>query len=439
MRSRLRFRFTELLQMPRPSPVGHRFSAAAGLVLLLLCSGTLQAQDEPAPDAAAAPAPRMFLDCGVCDSEHVRAEIPFVNHVRDASAAQIHVLVTHQPTGGGGRLYTLAFIGAGEFSSVRHTLTYSSQATDTPAEARDGLTGMLKLGLVPYLARTPLAGRLRLSFDRSGAAVRTEAGDRWGNWAFEVYGGGNFQTESMQDSWNARYGIYANRVTEDWKVRLRPYFNHNARTIRRENQPDISISQRRHGVESYVIRSLGGHMGAGMFAEYLTHTLDNVRHSVTVTPAVEYSVFPYTEATRRQVTFAYRVGYELVDYFEETIYEKMEETLLSHALNATVQVRQRWGSISTSLTGSSYLHDSQFHRVSLNSNVSYRLGGGVSLNVGGSYQRINDQLGLPRGGASLEDILLQRRRLATSHRTTGSLGLSYAFGSIFSNVVNPRL
>jgi hypothetical protein len=104
-----------------------------------------------------------------------------------------------------------------------------------------------------------------------------------------------------------------------------------------------------------------------------------------------------------------------------------------------VQFRQPWGSISTGVTGFSYLHDSQFHRIMVNSNVSFRLGGGVSLNIGGNYQRINDQLNLPRGEASLEDVLLQRRRLATAYRGSGSIGLSYTFGSMFSNVVNPRL
>jgi hypothetical protein len=412
-------------------------------MLLLLGAATaaraqapeLEADDANWRDAA----PLVFLDCRRCDDTHVRSEITFVNYVREATSAHVHVLVTDQATGGGGRQYTLAFIGREGFSDLAHTLTYTSPQTATDAEVRDGLTSMLKLGLVPYVARTPLAPRLALSFDGAGARRVQPISDRWNNWAFEVYGGGNFNAESTQDSWNARYGFYANRVTEQWKLRVRPYFNHNARTIRRADNPDIRIDQRRHGLETYVIRSLGGQMGAGVFAEYITHTLDNLRHGVTLTPAVEYSVFPYSEATRRSITFTYRLGYELADYFEETIYEKTEEALLSHALNASVQVRQPWGSISSGLTGSSYLHDSDFHRLTFNGNVSFRLGGGVSLNVGGNYQRINDQLGLPRGSASLEDILLQRRRLATAYRGSGSIGLSYTFGSIFSNVVNPRL
>jgi hypothetical protein len=427
-------------------PWGHLRAAlqrSCASAVLLLASATAALAQTPEQEYDDAnwrdAAPLVFLDCPRCDDTHVRSEITFVNYVREASSAQVHVLVTDQATGGGGRQYTLAFIGREGYGDLAHTLTYTSLQTETPAEVRDGLTSMLKLGLVPYVARTPLAPRLALSFDGAGTRTVQPISDRWNSWTFEVYGGGNFNAESAQDSWNARYGFYANRVTEQWKLRLRPYFNHNARTIRQRDNPDIRLDQRRHGLETYVIRSLGGQMGAGLFAEYITHTLDNLRHGVTLTPAVEYSVFPYSEATRRSITFTYRLGYELADYFEETIYEKTEEALLSHALNASVQVRQPWGSISSGLTGSSYLHNFDFHQLTFNGNVSFRLGGGVSLNVGGSYQRINDQLGLPRGNASLEDILLQRRRLATAYRGSGSIGLSYTFGSIFSNVVNPRL
>jgi hypothetical protein len=385
-------------------------------------------------------APLTYIDCRRrCDDAHWRQHIDFVNHVRDPDLAEVYILITDQPTGGGGRIFTLAFIGRDRFQGYDATLTYSTGQTDTRSEERDGLTGMLKLGLVPYVARTPLAPHLDLSFNvPDGAAPRPQA-DPWQNWTFEIYGGGNLNDEATQGQWNARYGFYANRVTEDWKIRLRPYFNHNARTIRRDDRDDIRVNQRRHGFESYVIRSLGPHFGAGIFAEYITTTIDNLAHGITITPAVEYSLYPYDESSRRQITFTYRIGYEVADYIEETIYEQTEETLLNHSLNASVQLQQPWGSISSGLTGSRYFHDAENHRLTFNGNIQYRLGRGVSLNVGGSYQRINDQLSLPRGEASLEDILLQRRRLATSYRSAANIGLSYTFGSIFSNVVNPRL
>lgn len=419
-------------------------SLVLALAPALSVPGAGAAQDaEPPTDTPPAAsrddAPRVYIDCDRCDMSHVRSVITFVNHVRDPDVAQVYVMVTDQPTGRGGRVYTLSYRGRGEFVGVENTLSYSSVQTNTSAQERDGLTRMLQLGLVPYVARTPLASQIDLSYTAPAETAERPVSDPWSNWTFEVYGGGNLSTESTQSAWNARYGFYANRVTEEWKIRLRPYFNHNARTIRRDDAEDITIDQKRHGFESYVIKSLGDHWGAGVFGSYTTSTIDNVAHGLELAPAVEYSFYPYEQASTRQVTVAYRVGYQRADYIEETIYEKTEEDLVSQSLEGSVRIRQQWGSIFAGLTGSNYLHDLDHHRLTFNSNVSYRLGRGVSLNVGGTYQRINDQLALPRRDASLEDILLQRRRLATSYRGAVNMGLSYTFGSIYTNVVNPRL
>jgi hypothetical protein len=423
-----------------PTPALLRPVLLPFLLSVLLAPAPASAQENGERAASRDAAPMVYIDCNRCDFSHIRSEITFVNYVRDPGHAQIHVIITDQSTGAGSRVYTYRFLGRGAFAGVDNTLTYASHQTDTAAQERAGLVRMLKLGLVPYVARTPLASQVDLSFREPAGAPIQEEHDPWRNWTFEVYGGGNFSTESTQSAWNARYGFYANRVTEDWKVRLRPYFNHNVRTIQRgPDEDDIRIDLKRHGMESYVIKSLGPHWGGGIFAEYITATVDNLEHGFTVAPAVEYSFFPYGEAATRQITLSYRAGYEYADYAEETIYEKTEESLFMHSLEAAVRIRQPWGSIFAGLTGSNYLHDVSLHRLALNGNVSFRLGHGVSLNVGGNYQRINDQVALPRRDASLEDILLQRRRLATAYRGSGSIGLSYSFGSIFTNVVNPRL
>jgi len=47
-------------------------------------------------------------------------------------------------------------------------------------------------------------------------------------------------------------------------------------------------------------------------------------------------------------------------------------------------------------------------------------------------------LSLVKGGASREEILLKRKELATQFRYFTYFGLSYTFGSIYNNVVNPR-
>ena len=63
---------------------------------------------------------------------------------------------------------------------------------------------------------------------------------------------------------------------------------------------------------------------------------------------------------------------------------------------------------------------------------------GLNFNIDGRYERIRDQLALPKGDLSLEEILLRQKELATNYNLSLSVSLSYTFGSIYSNVVNAR-
>ena len=63
---------------------------------------------------------------------------------------------------------------------------------------------------------------------------------------------------------------------------------------------------------------------------------------------------------------------------------------------------------------------------------------GVLQNVYGNYEWIRDQLYISAAGATEEQILLRQRALATDFNYYTSFGISYRFGSIFNNVVNPR-
>lgn len=74
----------------------------------------------------------------------------------------------------------------------------------------------------------------------------------------------------------------------------------------------------------------------------------------------------------------------------------------------------------------------------MNGFVQLRLFRGFSLNVNGFYSWVRDQLFLPAGAASSEEILLRQLQLETSFNYFTSIGFSYQFGSIFNKVVNPR-
>ncbi|MGI9176151.1 MAG: hypothetical protein ACR2GR_12630, partial [Rhodothermales bacterium] len=349
--------------------------------------------------------------------------------------------ITDEPTGSDGRLYELSFLGRGRFESVEYTFQQIVDRNATDDEAREAINAAIRLGLIPYVLQTGAPSNFSLGYTGAaqGGAGQQPPDDPWQHWVFTAYVGAiELEQESNRTVFDSRWGLFADHVSEDWKLRVRPYFNYDFVKIERGGRADVTSSISRHGLESYAIRSLGPHWSAGVFGEYITYNAENLRHRYEVAPGVEYSVLPYAQATRRAITVVYQLGLAYVDYFEETIFNQTEEWLFSQKLSASVAIRQPWGEIYGGLEGSHYLHDVTKRRAEFFGMVSVRLLEGLSLRVQGEFEMIRDQLALPLGDASLEEILLQQRELATDFTLSGSIALSYTFGSRFANIVNTR-
>jgi hypothetical protein len=71
-------------------------------------------------------------------------------------------------------------------------------------------------------------------------------------------------------------------------------------------------------------------------------------------------------------------------------------------------------------------------------NADVRLFKGLSLNFFASGSRVRDQLNIRDRTGTPEEILTREIEQLTAFRYFGSVGLSYTFGSIYNNVVNPR-
>jgi len=155
-------------------------------------------------------------------------------------------------------------------------------------------------------------------------------------------------------------------------------------------------------------------------------------------PSIEYNIFPYSQSTRRQLRLLYGIGYIYNKYNDTTIYNKIEENLFGQKLEIAYQVQEKWGSVNVSLEGSNYFYDFSKNKIALEGFVNIRITKGLSLSVFGSVGRIHDQLSLIKGEVSEADILLQLRELASEYSIDGGIGLTYTFGSIYSNIVNPR-
>ena len=121
-----------------------------------------------------------------------------------------------------------------------------------------------------------------------------------------------------------------------------------------------------------------------------------------------------------------------------TLFDKLEETLWRHELSATLDQRQPWGSVQVGAEFSQYLHDRSFYRLEVEGDLSFRVTRGFEVELEGSASRIRDQISLPRRDATPEEVLLRLRELRSGYDLQFSIGLSYRFGSIFNNIVNPR-
>ncbi len=107
---------------------------------------------------------KVFVDCqSGCDMTFIRSEINLVDYLLDRQAADVHVLITDQNTGGGGDEYQLIFFGQNQFKNMRDTLHFINDANATDFEERDLLVKYLKLGIAPFIARTKMAKEVQIS------------------------------------------------------------------------------------------------------------------------------------------------------------------------------------------------------------------------------------------------------------------------------------
>ncbi len=400
--------------------------------LLLFLSLSLFSQNE---ELTRDKALRIFFDCSSCDTDYIKEKISFVNYVRDRNDAQLHILITYENTGSGGQKQSFYFIGQKEFAGQVDTLSFFLKADATNDETREKQVNILKLGLVRYVAKTPYADKLMISYKEEEKAE--EITDKWNSWFFEIHGSAFFNGEKSYKSLSAWSSFNAQRVTEELKVELGMFYNFSENTYVFDDTTIISTTNSK-SFNHLLVKSINDHWSFG-YDIYLNSSLyQNLDFSARLYPSIEYNIFPYSESNRKQIRILYGLGPKFYNYIDTTIYDKEEELLFAQKLGVALEFKEKWGSISTSIQASNYFHDFKMKHLSLYTYVNLRLFKGLSLRINAGASIIHDQLNLPKGDISSEDVLLRRKQLASQYSYWGSVGLNYSFGSIYNNVVNPR-
>ncbi|WP_235298349.1 DUF481 domain-containing protein [Portibacter marinus] len=382
---------------------------------------------------------KVFIDCD-CDRSYLRQELSYLNHVRDQDLSDVQIFVNAIRNGGGGANYDITFRGRNEYEGAPRELSFSTTNTMSNDEIRELLKKKIEQGILYYLLDTDLANRIEFIIPSDTVTIinKTVEEDPWNNWIFEIGAQGNGDKESNRSSFRYEVDFEVDRVTEEWRLRGDAGFDR--AEIKYQNDGDEFLSVR----ESYylrgsVVKSINNHWSSGIFTGLNHNTYSNIGLATYIQPALEYNIFPYEEVIRREITFAYKIGYLNNQYIERTIFDKVTEDVFRHSLSVNIRFRQPWGDIFASLLARTFITDITKNRVALDSYLNIRIFKGLSLRLSADFSLIRDQINLPSGNASLEDILLQQKQIATDFQIRGFVGLSYTFGSAFNNILNTRL
>ena len=385
----------------------------------------------------------VFLDCErrTCDQNYLRREITFINYVRDRRDAQIHILVTNR-NAGSGQEYLFNFIGLREFEGDDTEQVWVSSNTNTDDEKRAGIAQRIRVGVLHYLAKTPLIDQIEIREEIQSIEDRflvvDPDDDPWDFWVFRLHTDGEISGEDRRSEQKINFSVSASRTTPEWKIRNNANYRYDERTFILNDGNETVGMNRFWWFQHQTVKSLGDHWGLSgkMMVGHMTYM--NNKLAIVGAPGIEYNIFPYSESSRRIFTFTYEVGLGRYQYFEETLFGTTEELLYDHTLLVNADAVQPWGEVEVGVELAQYLSDLDQWQAEVEGRLEFRIFRGLSVNISGKWAAVRNQRFLPARGQTDEQILLRQAALATDSRYEMKAGITYQFGSIFNNVVNPR-
>lgn len=386
-------------------------------------------------DANKKDAPKVFIDCEIWDPVFIQAAIQFITCVEELEEAQVWLIITSKETEAGIIEYTISFRGQNEFAGDNDELKYQAEKDKEEEIVKTEILNVIKMGLMRYAGKMPVSSRISIGF--MDKVKPTDVEDKWNFWVFSLSASTFLNGQKLYKSGMYSGSFSASRVTPELKIRMSMHGMYSKDRFTYGDEVYKSTYES-YDFNGLIVKSISEHWSVGAFFSIFSSKYANVDLSINPAPAIEYNLFPYSESTKRELRFLYRIGYNSMRYREETIYQKTYENLFQESLSVIFELKQKWGTLSMSLEGSNYFHDFSKNRLMFSGDLSLRLVKGLNFDIRGNYRRIRDQLSLPREGASLEDLLLHIRELETKYSYYVSIGLSYTFGSTRSKVVNPR-
>jgi hypothetical protein len=385
---------------------------------------------------------KVYMNCVYCYQEYLRTQITWVSFVQDQFVSEIDIMVTTLDTGGGGEEYKLVFTGKQNFSGMTDTMYFTTNAINTDAEIREMLLQRIKLGLVRYAAQTGLLETLELKSIDSTDNVDIGIGsnpsdDPWNAWVFRVNGNANVSAQKVFQNGDFSGSIRAGQVKESHKFTAQFSANYSEQRFEYDGVKSVYILRSQSAGISYI-HSLSDHWSAGILGNSEFSDFSNYDYYQSASMAIEYDVFPYKEAQNKLITLSYNIGARYYDFQDTTIYNEISTLVPVHGINIGSSFTQAWGSFSGGIYGSSFLNNNDRYRYGGWINLDVRIFKGLSFSSYASFNVVRDQINIRKSGASDAEVLLRQQELQTDYNLYTYMGISYRFGSIYNNVVNPR-
>lgn len=383
--------------------------------------------------------PKVFLICEFCDIDFYKNEIGHLLFVRDQRMADFTVLFRLINTGSGGYEYGLEFSGRNTYEGITTIEKFNSTPNMSQNDIREGLLAALNKGSLHYLIRSPLASQIR--YEISGINNQQPADsmrDKWNLWIFNINANIFGNGQEYMNNFSLGANFTANRTSEKNLFEAGFWYNKNRSVYKLDGMEPIKYSILSYGIYSQDAVSLGKHWAVGYNTGIYSETVSNLKSNLIVAPTVEYNVFPYSEAMKKQFRFNYQLGFSQAQYVDLSYRNRMSDLFLSQSLTIRYQLVKNWGNIGMGL-GFKHLYDNEnFYNLNFSPSVTWNIVKGLNLSIFGSYSVLRDQYFLKLEDVTSTEVITGQIQLKSAFNYFLSMGINYSFGSIYNNVVNVR-
>ncbi len=385
---------------------------------------------------------RVYLEGEIKDFDYQRRNIQYVDFVNDPKLADIQVIATRVMLGNGGRRYFLNFYSGSDRERIDFQHSFIRDLNDTDDTQRIRFRKALEIGLLHYLNESEFLEQIEIGYtgiEGNASEPKVTVRDPWNHWVFRLTGTGGWDLEESKSSVSYSGTIQADRITDKWLIRNS--FSHQNST-RIYEQSDGETYKSINIVDEALLRAIYAitdHWSTGLFLNANRSTYLNMDFNIDLKPAIEYNFFNWKDADQKTFTIAYHIGPAYYNYMDTTFLGKMQESLWEHNLVVQLEMVQPWGEVDVQCGYEGYLSALENYNLNAEADISLRISRGLSLFLEVSAESIHSQLYLPKDEVSLEELLLNSRKLPTTFQFGGEIGFRFYFGSIYNNVVNERL